>query len=144
MKNSPDKEIAAERAKGLVKDWPNLEVLTRQEFIKNILRRVVVGQSAVWIEVEGAKLVEAFLGREPETETGGRKNQPGTIKLTTNFRPLRRRGELYLVTPKSSHSERAPIPGLVKAVARAREEDRNAFLRRQTHAQVRDALTSGN
>jgi hypothetical protein len=121
IKRSPDKDVAAERAKDLARRWPKLETSAQHEFIKNVLRRVVVGQTAVWIEVDRAKLVETLLGRKPESGTANHKNQPDLIKLTSNFQPHRRRGELYFVTPKISHPDRAPIPGLVKAVARARD-----------------------
>ena len=50
-----------------------------------------------------------------------RLQEPNTIKLTADFQPVPRGGELRLVAPKSSSSEGTPIPSLVKAVARARE-----------------------
>jgi len=121
LKHSPDKDMAAERAKDLVKRWSAFEIVARQEFVKKVLKRVVVGQTALWIEVDRAKLIETLLGRKPESGTADRKNRPDTIKMTTDFQPHRRRGELYLVTPKNSRSDRTPIPGLVKAVARARD-----------------------
>jgi len=121
MKNSPDKDLAAERAKELVKGWSKLEGSEQQEFVRNVLKRVVVGQTALWIEVDRAKLLETLLGRKPEFGTADSKTQSRLIKLTADFCVHRRRGELYLVTQKSSHSDRTPIPGLVKAVARARD-----------------------
>src|SRR5882724_11791016 len=65
MKNSPDKDLAAERAKELVKGWSKLEGSEQQEFVRNVLKRVVVGQTALWIEVDRAKLLETLLGRKP-------------------------------------------------------------------------------
>jgi DNA invertase Pin-like site-specific DNA recombinase len=120
MKCSPDKDVAAERAQDLVQRWPKLEMSTRQEFSRDVLSRVVVGQTAVWIEVDRAKLAEALVGRKLESRVTGDNHRPDTIKLTASFQPHRRRGELYLVTPKGSQSDRTPIPSLVKAVARAR------------------------
>jgi site-specific DNA recombinase len=121
LRHSPDKDVAAERAKDLVIRWPNLEISSQQAFVKNVLRSVVVGQTALWIEVDRVKLVETLLGRKTESGTAHSKNRSDLIKLTTNFQSHRRRGEFYLVTPKTSHSDRTPIPGLVKAVARARD-----------------------
>ena len=118
---SPDQDVAAERARDLYKGWSKLGLSKQQEFAKNVIRRVVVGQSAIWIEADRVKLVETLLGRKPESGTDNHKNYPDLIKLTTNFQPRRRRGELYLVTPEISHSDRAPIPSLVNAVARARD-----------------------
>ena len=80
-----------------------------------------MGQTAVWIEVDRIKLVETLLGRKLEPGGAGENDRPDTIKLTGSFQPHRRRGELYLVTPKSSLSDWTPIPSLVKAVARARD-----------------------
>jgi hypothetical protein len=80
----------------------------------------VVGQTTVWIEVDRQKLVGTLLGHKPEFNAAdGQKLN--TIKLTADFQPLRRGGELHLVAPKSSSSEGTPIPSLVKAVARARD-----------------------
>ena len=121
IKHSPDKDVAAERAKELVKGWSKLEASKQQDFVRNVLHRVVVGQTTLWIEVNRDKLIETLLGRKPECGTAYKKLQSDVIKLTADFRTHRRRGELYLVTLKSTHSDRTPIPGLVKAVARARD-----------------------
>jgi hypothetical protein len=45
VKHSPDKDVAAERAKDLVERWPKLEITAQYEFVRNVLRRVVVGQT---------------------------------------------------------------------------------------------------
>ena len=68
------------------------------------------------------KLVESLLGHTPEFNAAADAQKPNTIKLTADFQPLRRGGELRLIAPKSSSSsEGTPIPSLVKAVARARD-----------------------
>jgi DNA invertase Pin-like site-specific DNA recombinase len=121
IKCSPDKDVAAERATEFAQSWPKLETSAQLEFMKKVLSRVVVGKTAIWLEVDRTKLVETLLGRKSEFGTVVHKNQPELIKLTTDFQPHRRRGELYFVTPMISHADRAPVPGLVKAVARARD-----------------------
>jgi hypothetical protein len=113
--------VAAERARDLIQRWPKLEMSTRQEFIRNVLSRVIVGQTAVWIEVDKSKLAEALVGRKLVPGVPGGNHRPDNIKLTANFQPHRRRGELYLLTPTSSLFDRTPIPSLVKVVARARD-----------------------
>ena len=60
------------------------------------------------------------MAKKKKSVTGG-EPKLDTIKLTTDFQPLRQGGELRLVAPKSSSSEGIPIPSLVKAVARARD-----------------------
>ena len=119
LEGGPDKYAAAARALDLAKRWSKLEISTQHEFVRNVVRRVIVSQAAVWIEVDRIKLAEALLGRKPEPRIAVGNHRLDTIKLTTNFEPHRRRGELYLVTPKSSCSERTPVPSLVKAIARA-------------------------
>jgi DNA invertase Pin-like site-specific DNA recombinase len=121
LEGSPEKEVAADRALDLAKRWPNLEISRQHEFVRNVVRRVVVGQTAVWIEVDRAKLAETLLGRKPESGAAIGNQRLDTIKLTTNFQPHRRGGELYLVTAKSSSSDGTPVPCLVKAIARARD-----------------------
>jgi len=121
LEGSPDKDVAADRALDLTKRWPKLEISTQHEFVRNVVRRVVVGQTAVWIEVDRAKLAETLLGGKPEFGAAIGNQRLDTIKLTTNFQPHRRGGELYLVTPKSSSSDGIPVPCLVKAIAQARD-----------------------
>jgi hypothetical protein len=52
MRNSPSKDAAVEQAKNLAKTWSKLEISLQHEFLRNILRRVVIGQTAVWIEID--------------------------------------------------------------------------------------------
>jgi site-specific DNA recombinase len=85
------------------------------------VKQVVVGQTTVWIEVDSKKLVETLLGHKLECNAAANVQKPYNIKLTANFQPLRRGGELRLVAPKNSSFEGTPIPSLVKAVARARD-----------------------
>ncbi len=94
--------------------------LTKHQFVRNVLRCVVIGKSAVWIEVDRSKLSESLLGRKPESGPAAWKHQSDIIKLTAEFQPERREGELYLVTPMRSRSEGTSVPTLVKAIARAR------------------------
>jgi hypothetical protein len=61
------------------------------------------------------------LGRTPEFNAIANKRQPPTVKLTINFQPLRRGGELRLVAATGGPTEETPIPSLVKATARARD-----------------------
>lgn len=81
---------------------------------------MVVGQTKVWIEIDGTKLMEALLERKPDRCATFPHHRPNPIKLAANFLPVRRGGELLLVAPKTSSSEGSPVPALVKAIARAR------------------------
>jgi hypothetical protein len=102
--------------------WPKLGISKRHEFTKSILKRVVVGKSAVWIEVDQTKLLTALLGKnsEPLSPSNGRKHD--ILKLSGDFQALRRSGQVTVIGPQNvSSAEGAPVPSLVKAIARARD-----------------------
>jgi site-specific DNA recombinase len=121
MEDNPSKDAAAERAKDLVAKWPRLEISKRHEFVRNILRRVTVGQTTVWIEIDKRTLLATLLGKKPETVPPSRTDKPDVLKLTGDFQARRRGSELRLVAPNNPSSEGTPVPSLVKAVARARD-----------------------
>jgi site-specific DNA recombinase len=120
LENSPEKDVAAERTRDLANRWPGLEIAKQHEFVRKIVKRVVVGQAAAWIEVDRAKLVETLLGQKPsDAAVGELRTDP--IKLTADFQPLRRGSELRLVEPRHSCYKETPVPSLAKAIARARD-----------------------
>lgn len=121
LEGSPAKDVAADRALDLSKRWPNLEISTQHEFVRTVVRRVVVGQTAVWIEVDRAKLAETLLGGKPESGAAIGNHRPDTVRLTANFQPHRRGDELYLTAPESLCPAGTPVPSLIKAIARARD-----------------------
>jgi DNA invertase Pin-like site-specific DNA recombinase len=122
MKDRPSKGAAAERAKDLAREWPELTVSKQHEFVRNILRRVTISQTAVWIEIDKTKLFDTLLGQNavdlPFLCTG----KHGILKLSSNFQVLHRRGELRVIAPDGdSCFEGVRVPSLVKAIARARD-----------------------
>ena len=121
LENSPEIDLAAVRALDVAKQWPQLQISKQHEFVRSVVKRVVVGQTTVWIDVDRQKLLETLLGHKPEFNAAADAEKPNTIKLTADFQPLRRGGELRLVAPKSSSPEGTPFPSLVKAIARARD-----------------------
>jgi site-specific DNA recombinase len=121
LNSSPDKDMAAEQAKRLAKEWPALEISKQNEFIRNVLKRVIVGETKIWIEFNATKLAETLLGREVGSIIVANEPEPDIIKVAADFKPFRRGSELCLVAPKNSSSEGTPIPSLVKAVAYARD-----------------------
>src|SRR6202165_4797322 len=94
MKSSPSKGAAAERAKDLAKQWSKLEMSKQHEFIRNILRRVSVGQTTAWIEIDKTKLVATLLGQNSEAVGPLFTEKQSILKLTSAFQVFRRRGEL--------------------------------------------------
>jgi len=119
LQNSPEKDLAVQRARDLAKRWPRLNSSEQHEFARNALRRVVVGQSTIRIEVDELRFVESLLGHKLKSVTVG-EHRLDIIELTADFQPLRRGGELRLVESNGTRCEGTPIRSLVKAVARAR------------------------
>jgi len=122
MKNSPIKGSAAERAEDLARQWPKLETSKQREFVRNILGRVTVGQTAVWIEIDRTMLLATLLGQKPEALRPWCAHKLGILRLTGDFQVLRRGGELRVISPHGDSSFQGKrVPSLVKAVARARD-----------------------
>src|SRR5258706_11110653 len=115
LDGSPEKDVAAERASKLAKQWPELEISKQHEFIRNVLRRVIVGQTKIWIEVNPTKLAEALLGRKLGSIVVAGEPGPNVIKVAADFKPLRRGSELWLMVPKNSSFTGVSISSLVNA-----------------------------
>jgi len=122
MKNSPNKGTAAERAEEMAGSWTKLETSKQYEFVRNILRRITVGQTTVWIEIDRIRLLAALLRERPEAVRPECADKVGVIRLTGDFRVLRRGGQVRMtLPPNGSESHATRVPSLVKAVARARD-----------------------
>jgi site-specific DNA recombinase len=120
MENNPNKDEVANRAKDLAEKWPSLAIAKRHEFVRNVLRRVTVGATTVWTEIEKSKLLGALQGKKSETPVPSPASKHAVLELTDEFRVLRRGGELSVIVPESdSGCQGKPVPSLVKAVARA-------------------------
>ena len=121
LDGSPEKDLAVERARMLAKGWPELGISKQHEFIKNVLRRVVIGQTKIWIEFNPIKLAEVLLGRKLVSNVVAGEPEPEIIKVAADFKPLRRGSEVRLMVPNSSSSEGTPNASLIKALAYARD-----------------------
>ena len=116
--NVPDKDVTAERAIDMAKRWSGFEISKQHEFVRKVVRRVVVGKTTVWIEVDRAKLVETLLGRKLDCGAAGDGHGAAVVKLNADFEPVHQGSELRLVAPDGPGSEGTPVPSLVKAIAR--------------------------
>jgi len=122
MEDSPSKDAAAERAQELSKEWPKLEISKQHEFTRNILKRVVLGQTTVRIEIDKSKLLRTLLAENSEALAFLHMHKLDTLKLTSDLQVLRRGSELHLVTAQNgSCFEGARVPSFAKAIARARD-----------------------
>ncbi len=121
MRNSPSKGTATERAKDLAKRWPLLEVSKQHEFIRTVVKRVAIGHTTVWIEIDKSKLIAALLELNSEAISSSFTGKSTILNLTSAFQALRQRGELRVIAPLNDGTcfEGSRVPSLVKAVARA-------------------------
>jgi site-specific DNA recombinase len=121
METDPRKDEVAERSKDFARKWPRLEIAKQHEFIRNILRRVTVGETAVWTEVDKSRLFSSLLGKKCESVAPSRTEKHDILKLAGDFQVLRQGSGVHLIAPNSGSGFRGnPVPSLVKAVARAR------------------------
>lgn len=106
--DGPEKEIAVARATHLAKRWSELETSERHEFIRKIVRRVVVGSANAWIDIDRRKLLETLLDHEPESDSSRGKQH--IIKLSADFQSLHRGRQIHLVPPNGPSSGGTPVP----------------------------------
>jgi DNA invertase Pin-like site-specific DNA recombinase len=120
MKNSPVKGAATERIEHLAKQWPKLETSKQHGVVRNILKRVTVGQTTVWIEIDRIRLLATLLGQSADSLRSSSSPKLEILRLTGDFRILRRGNELRLISPDvESPVQEKRVPSLVKAMARA-------------------------
>jgi|HubBroStandDraft_6_1064221.scaffolds.fasta_scaffold00472_13 site-specific DNA recombinase len=122
MKDKPTKDAAVERVGQLAREWPTLGTSKQQECVGNILRRVTIGQTEVWIEIDKSKLLATLLRRKPDALSFSHRGKSDILKLTDDFQVMRRGSELRVILPhRDSPLDRKPMLSLVKPIARARE-----------------------
>ena len=120
IENNPSKDEVAERAKDWAEKWPSLETAKQHEFVRNILRRVTIGETTVWTEVDKSRLLGTLLGKKYEPVLPSRPDRVNVVRVTGEFKVLRRGGELHVIVPHSDSSfQEKRIPSLVKALTRA-------------------------
>jgi site-specific DNA recombinase len=116
---SPKASAATKRARELGKSWLTLPLHKQHGLAREVIHRVVVGDSNVWIEIDRAKLLGTVM-QDPEYSVEPAKRL-GTLRLSGTFQVVHRGGELRMVTPdKEGSLEGAQISSLANAIARAR------------------------
>jgi hypothetical protein len=118
MQNGPSKGAVAEKAKDLARMWPEFEGPRQHEFVRNVLRRVTVGQTAVWIELDRIRLIAALLGQRPEALRTCCARVSDTLSLTGQFQ-VQRGAQTRTIPPRGPpNAHVACVPSVVKAIAR--------------------------
>ncbi|MFZ0878630.1 MAG: recombinase family protein, partial [Candidatus Acidiferrales bacterium] len=122
MKDRSRKDVAVECAQELAREWPKGEISKQHEFIRNTLKRVVLGKATVRIEIDKTKLLATLLAENAEALASLSPHKSEFLTVTGNFQVLRRGGEIRVLTPQNdSRFEGTPVPALTNAVARARD-----------------------
>jgi site-specific DNA recombinase len=122
IKEGPSKDALIERAEDSARKWPKLENFKQHEFVRNIIRRVTVGQTTIGLEIDKTKFVASLLGNNTEIRPSIIPPKLATLNLTRAFQALRARGEVRMIAPHGDAGfERTPVMSLVKVAARAHD-----------------------
>jgi site-specific DNA recombinase len=98
---SPPTELAIQNAKDLATQWPNLSTSKQQEFIRAVVKTVILGEKNLWIELDKTKVVATLLGHSSSQVTDTDSRKAAVLRLRTEFQPIRRGVELRIYAPKS-------------------------------------------
>jgi site-specific DNA recombinase len=105
------------KAKLLASEWSKTP--DRNDFVRSILRSVILGQRELIIRIKRNALVGSLLGQAPDSCRNS--EEPEVITLRTKLQILSRRGKALVFLPEGANSDRKPIESLVRAVARAHD-----------------------
>lgn len=119
MKDASKRDAVTERVRTFAKEWPMLDSSKQHEIVGNILKRVTIGETAAWVEIDRTKLLATLMGQNSEGLHPSRNGKPDILKLAGDFQILRRGSELRVVTPQGDSHQGERVPSLLKAVARA-------------------------
>jgi hypothetical protein len=94
----------------------------QHEFVRKILRRVTVGQTTVWTEIDKSRFLAALSGQHGEEAMARRISKHSVIKLSGELQILRRGSELLVIVPyHEPNSKGTPMPSLVNLIAQTRD-----------------------
>jgi site-specific DNA recombinase len=82
-----EREEILARAKDLASQWSRDKSSVEHEFVRNVVKLVIVGRDGVCIRVDNTKLIDSLLGRaQPEVPIDGSDPGERTITLRTRLR----------------------------------------------------------
>jgi site-specific DNA recombinase len=122
VKDKTCKDAATERAREMAREWPKLAPSKRQEFVRSILKRVVLGRKTVRIEIDKIKLLAVLLVDNHNAQKQFCSRKPDLLMLNADFEVLRRGRELCVISQDSDSKFCVrPVASLTKAIARAHD-----------------------
>jgi site-specific DNA recombinase len=103
--------------KQLAKTWPSKSMAEQHEFLREVIARIVVGQTGLQIDVFQSSLQGALLGGQPDRRS---KSARDVFAITIDAQIKRCGWEVRLVIPSDSGTRMPTRPALplIKAVAR--------------------------
>jgi len=119
IRSAARKEAIAQLAQAMAKAWPTLESGKKHEFVREVMKVAVLGETTVWIEVQQQKLIAALLGENSLDPWKSPANR--ILKLEGKFEALRRGGDLQVFAPNGAQSQGNHPSSLIRMVARARD-----------------------
>jgi len=103
--------------KQLVQTWPSSSMTERRQFLRDVIRRIIVHDTGLLMAVVKSALKAVLLGEQPAHD---RKSQQDVFTITIDARVKRCGWEVRLVVPTGSGSQTSARPALplIKAIAR--------------------------
>lgn len=118
LKHGPEAELIQEKARVLAGQWITVTIAEQDEFLRNILKRVVVGPTSVSIEINRLKLLGELIGQSspPPVPTSAM-----VLRIDGRFPVQRRAGALQTILPGQDLAGTAGVSSVARAVVHARD-----------------------
>lgn len=106
IQDGPDKELIVQRAQELGGKWTELGLAKQDQFVRDIVGRVVLGITTISVEVNARNFCSSFAGSSP---LFSKQPELNAFKIIAKFQGVRRRGELHLIPPNSEGTHAPPL-----------------------------------
>jgi site-specific DNA recombinase len=122
---APKAEAIIQAARIKAQHWPKQCRREQHEFVRRVLRRVVVGEKTVDIQVSKRALINDLLGANSDNRRdiarGRASDETDTLKLATALQINHHGNQVRLIPPSAGQTAHPdmPVTSLIKAVARA-------------------------
>lgn len=123
-RHGPTAEALRDVARKQAKTWPRFTVAAQNEFLRKVVKRVVVGQSTIEIRLSRYAVVETLMGGSPNCALAVNRADNAlsdTVELTREIQ-TNNQGRICRLKALDNDGQRAPAPStpLIKAIVRAR------------------------
>ncbi len=119
LRNKRLKAAVIEGAGRLTQKWVKLEALKQEEFVRVVLKRVVLGEKTVSIEIDRKSLFKSLAPIHAKDFDALRSPFPELV-INSNFEVRQRGSEIRVIAPGTVVPSNRRSQSLVRAIARAR------------------------